>query len=362
MIKIDELVNHYNLHNISGKDLDFILGLWIYNVIDFPREYKIVLAMVTQNPLLWQKLAIDANKLFEKEDLLIAEYEPCNDYPFYRIYTYKYREKGSLSLEVFSSLLDRKINTEDSQKLYFRYNNLELIQKYTDWKENLNSQFAPLIDIANGRIDNTKIEQTLILHRQPSGCVVCGKKATGYISTILMNEKAILIIASTCDEHQKLAKKNPCFLHFLSNLFQMGIDLSSINMNNKIEKKIVDLISSEIENELKCKPAKRESIKYIEKKDEYVLTFERMSGVKIILRLHTLMDYAYMVNKPNGDEFQRIDSAPDHKEINFFPDHLHKTIQKNKKPDVESSYTFGFPILDLPAIQKIVFKLETELH
>ena len=73
------------------------------------------------------------------------------------------------------------------------------------------------------------------------------------------------------------------------------------------------------------------------------------------------MDYGYMVNKPNGEAFQRIDSAPDHKKIKFFPDHLHRTIQKGKKPDVESSYTFGFPLLDLPAIKKMVIKLEKDL-
>jgi hypothetical protein len=243
-------------------------------------------------------------------------------------------------------------------ELIIKYNDKKLNSEYITWEENLNKQFTSLIDLSNGRINNTKIEQTIILNRQPLGCVVCGKKATGYISTILMNKKAIFIIANTCNEHQELAKQNPCFLHFLSNLFQMGIDLSSINMNDKIEKNIVDLISSEIERELECKLLKN---KYIECKDEFVLIFERTSGVKIILRLHTLMDYGYMINKPNGDEFQRIDSAPDHKEIKFFPDHLHITIEKNKKPNVESSYTFGFPILDLPAIKKMVFWLEKEL-
>lgn len=357
MIKIDELIAHYNLHGSSGKDIDFILKLLLFTLKDSQRDYKIVFNMITQNPFLWQKLAVHANNIFEKEDMLIAEYEPCSEYPFYRLYSYNYKETGALSLEAFSSLLKKEIKTEDSQKLYYRYNNSKLTHKYIDWEEALNNQFAPLIDISNGRIDNTKIKQTIILHRQPLGCVVCGGNATSYISTILMYKDAIFIIANTCDKHHELAKENPCFLHFLSNLFQMGINLSDIVMKEKIEHEVIELIEQEIKEELNCSS---KSI-YIQSKNEYVLTFERISGIKIIFRLHTLMDYGYMVNKPNGEAFQRIDSAPDHKNIKFFPDHLHRTIQKGKKPDVESSYTFGFPLLDLPAIKKMVIKLEKDL-
>lgn len=129
-------------------------------------------------------------------------------------------------------------------------------------------------------------------------------------------------------------------------------------MNQQLDHIMVNLIIDEIIRELNCTLLKN---KYIEYKDEFVLTFQRKSGVTIILRLHTFMDYGYMINKPNGEHFQRIDSAPDHKEIEFFPDHLHRTIKKGEKPDVESSYTFGFPILDLPAIKNIILTLEKEL-
>lgn len=357
MIKIDSLIESYKLHESRGNDIDLIFKLLLFTLKDFKRDYEIVFNMVTHNPLLWKKLAISSNNIFEKEDLLIAEYEPCQDYPFYRIYSYEYKKKGSLSLEAFALLIGQEIKTENSEKLYFRYNNSKLIQKYRLWEKNLNQQFVPLINLATGRIDNTKIKQTIILHRQPFGCVVCGGNATSYISTILMYKDAIFIIANTCDKHQELAKENPCFLHFLSNLFQMGINLSDIVMKENIEHEIIELIEQEINQELNCSS---KSI-YIQSKNEYVLTFERISGIKIIFRLHTLMDYGYMVNKPNGEAFQRIDSAPDHKKIKFFPDHLHRTIQKGKKPDVESSYTFGFPLLDLPAIKKMVIKLEKDL-
>ncbi len=357
MLNFDDFIDEYNLYNSSGEDLDFIFRVWIFRIIDYPREFEIVFSTTTENPFIWQTLANEADYVFEQEGFFAAEYKPTEDYPFYRVYLYNFTKKGALSLEAISSTLTCDIHTFQTYQLHFRYKDSSLTENFKKWETDIKEQFAPLIDIATGRIDNTKIEQAILLNRQPSGCVVCGSKATGYISTVLMQNNAIFIIANTCDEHQELAKKNPSFLHFLSTLFYMGIDLSSIDMQSKIDEKIIDLICDEIEMDIECTLVKNS---YNEAKDEFVLTFERESGVKIILRLHTLMDYGYMVNKPDGKPFQRIDSAPDHKDIKFFPDHLHKTITKNKKPDVESSYTFGFPLLDLPAIKRMVEKLELE--
>ncbi len=359
MIKIDQLINQYNLHSALGKDIDFILKIILFIYKDIERKYKIVFEMLTDNPNLWIKMAIDADEVFEKENLLVAEYRPCKEYPFYRIYCYKYTEIGALSKEAFLSFLDNSLETENHLTLHYRYKNTSWNEEFSLWEDKLIKKLAGLVDVSNGRIDNTKIEQTIILNGQPDGCIVCGQKASGYISSIIMQEKALFIIAHTCDKHQKLAKQNPSFLHFMSNLFKMGIDFPSFDMQNKIEKNIVTFIIDEIKRELQC-DLFNNSI-YNESKNEYTLTFKRKSGVIIILRLNTLMDYGYMVNKPNGNQFQRIDSAPDHKDIQFFPDHLHRSFTKiGKTHDVESSYTFGFPLLDLPAIEKMINKLELQ--
>jgi len=359
MIKLDDFIKHYNLYHSSGEDIDFIWKIFLFTLKDIERQYKIVFEIITSNPKLWLKLAIDADEVFEKENLLIAEYQPCEEYPFYRIYCYRYNEKGALSKEAFLPYINNDLETIKTSNLYYRYNDIKINAQYNLWEEKLSKRFSGLINLSNGRIDNTKIENTIIIDRQPNGCIVCGKKATGYISTIIMQEKAIFIIAHTCYEHQELAQEHPSFLHFLSKLFQLGIDFSTLNMQNKIEQKIINLISYELQRELGCGLIK--SPVYSKDKDEYTVTFKRDTGVIIILRLHTLMDYAYMVNKPNGKQFQRIDSAPDHKDIQFFPDHLHKTFtKKGKKHDVESSYTVGFPLLDVPSIQKMINKLEIE--
>lgn len=76
MIKIDSLIESYKLHESRGNDIDLIFKLLLFTLKDFKRDYEIVFNMVTHNPLLWKKLAISSNNIFEKEDLLIAEYEP----------------------------------------------------------------------------------------------------------------------------------------------------------------------------------------------------------------------------------------------------------------------------------------------
>lgn len=356
MIKIDSLIKEYNLYHSSGKDIDLILKIFLFTLKDIKRQYQIIFDMVTFNPQLWIKFAKDADEVYEKEKCLIAEYKPCKEYPFYRIYCYRYTEEGALAKEAFINFLGKELKTIDNFILYNRYNDKEIEKQYILWEEKFTKRLSALTTLANGRIDNTKIEQTIIIDRQPSGCVVCGQKATGYISTVLMHEKVIFMVAHTCDEHQQLAQDHPSFLHFLSKLFQMGIDFPTLNMQNKINNDLINLLSSELQRELQCKLNK--PIKYNETKDEFTLTFQKDNGIFIILRLHTLMDYAYMINTPNGKPYQRIDSAPDHQNIQFFPDHLHKTIKKNNKPDVESSYTLGFPLLDIPALQKMINKLE----
>ena len=66
-----------------------------------------------------------------------------------------------------------------------------------------------------------------------------------------------------------------------------------------------------------------------------------------------------MINRPNGKPYRRIDSAPDHSNIPFFPDHVHLQPGKDNS-DVVSSYTYGIPLLDLPIIKKLVEQGEEE--
>ena len=73
------------------------------------------------------------------------------------------------------------------------------------------------------------------------------------------------------------------------------------------------------------------------------------------------MDYGYMIDKPNGKPYRRIDSAPDHPDIPFFPDHIHLKPKKDNS-NVISSFTYGFPLLDLPLIKKLVEEGEREFE
>ena len=77
MIMLDTFVKEYNLYHSSGKNIDLILRIFLFTLKDIKRQYQIVFDMVTSNPQLWIKFAKDADEVYEKEELIIAEYKPC---------------------------------------------------------------------------------------------------------------------------------------------------------------------------------------------------------------------------------------------------------------------------------------------
>lgn len=355
MINIDSLAETYEFNIINGNHIDSFIAFWLYNFLNTNRRFPAIFELVTANVNLWRIIAKDASAIFKYNEMIVAEFTPTSDLPFYRFYGYNYMKK-SVSIETVLSGLSIKISTLNFNK----YVDAALIDKIKSWVAKMEKDLFPSTTIAKGRIENTAVDKTIILYRQPNGCVICGKKATGYVSSTLMREKAVFLVANTCSEDQELAKEHPSFLHFISELFEMGIDLQSNEMKAKMSNEIIDLLSQEIKEALNVSMLSKI---YNAVRDETTLTFVRETGFKIILRLRTLMDYGYMINKPNGKQFQRIDSAPDHKNIDFFPDHLHRTFTKiGKKHDVESSYTYGFPLLDLPAITKMLVRAELNEH
>lgn len=348
MINIDSMCNEYDLLNSTGNDIDSFFTPLLYTFLDQERRMKAAFEFITRDHLLWKKIAADANLIFKSADYIISEFVPTNDFPFYRLYCYNYNEANLISYKALSSNL--RVEEPNDLEIMVRYMNPKINNKVDEWIETQKKLLAPSETIANGRLKNTIVDQTIIIHRQPNGCVICGGKSDGYVSSTLSSNKTILYIANTCKEHQALAKEHPTFLHFIFDLFQIGEDLFSFQKLEKIPEKLIGFLSEKIANTLNAKQIDK---RYDAAKDETTITFERDTGFKIILRLKNFMDYAYIINKPNGKQFQRIDSAPDHKNIEFFPDHIHLTPKKDNS-NVESSYTYGFPLLDLPAIQKML--------
>ncbi|WP_460059375.1 toxin-antitoxin system TumE family protein [Pseudomonas sp. S2_A05] len=64
------------------------------------------------------------------------------------------------------------------------------------------------------------------------------------------------------------------------------------------------------------------------------------------------MDYAYMLYPAGASkEIYRDDSAPDHPDLPFFPDHEHE--RPSKKRGDRTKLPYGNPLLDLKPLQRL---------
>lgn len=356
MIGIDTTTDVYGLEFTEGDQLDSFFVCFLFNALEVPRRFVNSFEMVTQNPSLWIMAANSAGAIYDLADekALIAEFSPTDDFPFYRLYCYRHDQRGAVAKEALASMLSKRMPAVSIFELFKRYSDAVDAQKATKWVADLKKALSPSTSVAEGRIQNTTVEKVVVLYRKAAGCVLCGGKAKGFVGSTIGWPTSILYIANTCETHQLVAKQFPTILHFVFDLFQFGLDLGEVIKREEIPENILGILGQVIEKELFAR-----LINTAKKGVQTTLTFERNSGFHVILRLRTLMNYGYMLDYPDGTPYRRIDSAPDHPDIPFFPDHLHLAPGQDNS-NVVSSYTYGFPLLDLPLINNLLLAGEAE--
>ena len=110
--------------------------------------------------------------------------------------------------------------------------------------------------------------------------------------------------------------------------------------------------------ELACEVLKTELDCTVEKVQDQAITARRPSGVAVIVRYVSPMNYAYNVQAPDGTKLSRVDSANHHK-VPYGPDHLHPDLKSKKI--VESSFTYGNVGMDVKLIRKMILDAESKL-
>lgn len=356
MLGIDTTIEAHGLEFNYGDQVDSFFICFLFNALDIPRRFSNAFEMATSNPTLWLMIAKSTRVLYDlvQEKLLVSEFEPDDNLPFHRLYCYNYGRSGAASKEVLTSMLSAKAKPTSTNELSAKYSDPAHIQRSNVWTNDLKKALSPSTMVAEGRIQNTTVEKVIVLYRKAAGCVLCGGEAKGFVGTTVGWPTSILYIANTCETHQATAKEHPSILHFIFDLFQLGLDIGTILKTESVPDNVVSILSQIIEEELCVK-----SIGTTKKGPQTTITFQRNSGFKVILRLKTLMDYGYMLDAPDGKSFKRIDSAPDHPNIRFFPDHIHLSPKKDNS-NVISSFTYGFPLLDLPVIKRLLLEGEEE--
>ena len=203
--------------------------------------------------------------------------------------------------------------------------------------------------LAEGRFKNTAVEKSLIIS-SGLGCVVCAAPAVAHASTTigLAVSPATLVQLPLCAVHLEEARSEPNVLAFISKMFSLSLDLPESIRSESIPDAMISEVHQIAATELGG------TVGSVEKrKGGWILKIDLPTGWHWVLRLKTLMDYAYMLFKPGVDvAVYRADSAPHHPELPFFPDHEHS--RPDRKKDVTApSFLYGTPLFDLKRLRTI---------
>ena len=349
------MIEAYGSTLSTGRQIDSFFVAQSTNFLSIPRRFFTAFELITSNPYLWLMIARDAQVVHNIEDecLLVADYTAVEHLPLSRLYCYRYGESPAPSKEALLAQQPIDARTSTAAELLRQLCKPERVASIMQWTQQLTEALAPSSMLADGRLKNTAVKKTFVLYRATGGCVICGTGATGNVSSTTYEPACALYIAHTCKEHQELASKFPSVLHFVHSLLQLQLDLGTVFKSNSVPESLIEPLCEIIAHEIECTP-----LPPARKGDQFTLTFTRKSGFRLLLRLRTLLNYAYLIFSPDGTQLKRIDSAPDHPHLPCFPDHLHLApIEDNA--NVVSSFTYGFPLLDLPLIARLLSEAET---
>lgn len=361
MIVIDEKINELN--STDAKYLDKEFSTIIYTLKDVPRMFNHVFNFKCKDIKNWEYFANnnDGGVYFDGNEIFSVFLN--KNIPFFRFYFFSTSDSVSLSI------LIKKYKAIDfkSSRLLKTILDPSLVNESKQWFKTQEEGFKNSTTIAEGRTNNTTIEQSFLIRREPDGCFVCGEKPTGYVSTIISLDKTRFVIADICDEHKEECKQYKCVLDYIFQKLDSSIDLPDTTQEEKINPIILDYLYQEIEKELDATELQDKRKHRIKKgEDEYSATFQRNSGFMIYIRLTSLMDYGYVINNPDKTQFKRIDSEDHHNDIlDFGSDHIHNKPKddikvQRKEKTIQSSYTTGFPLFDLPSIKQMLLDAEKE--
>lgn len=354
LIAIDGIVEAYAWKLETGIQIDDFLLSQMYNFVEVARRLPTAIELLTANPYLWKRLATAANHVYDvaAEKVLAAEYPPREYWPFCRLYLCRYGDYPAISREALLAQWAEapiKVGTAD---LMVRYSDPAQTTRAAEWMSRMRLALGPSTMIAEGRIRNTQVTKTHVLYRRAGGCVICGAASTGNVASTLYEPACAMYVAHTCKSHQEFVRRSPSVLHFIFSLFQLQLDLGTVLRSSSLPDSIIAPMCEILARELEAV-----ALPTVRKKDHVTITLTRSSGYRVIFRLKTLLDYAYVVLDSHGIPRKRVDAAPHHFDLQYFPDHVHLTPTTDNA-NVVSSFTYGFPLLDLPTIRRLLAELE----
>jgi hypothetical protein len=347
LFNVDEIFQSCSADEKSAATIDLCVAALAFRNFDFyPRRFPFIVECVCSSEALWQMLFDQASACYwlrdRQEGILV--YEATSHCGCLRTYRFK---SPHFALRGSTDRSWKSIATEaDLYQMLDTPSAREIYRRWYDWTETKTQQQTAL---AQGRMNNTSVNKTIIFSGEV-GCVACNAPATGYANTTLgiPPDASTLVQLPVCQHHLRLASEAPNVLTFLLGIFNLSMDLPVTRSWDAIPDEMIADIHQHVADELEGVPGQCEK-----RKRGWLLEIRLSEGWRWLLRLNTLMDYSYMLFRPDDKKaVYRADSAPDHPDLAFFPHHEHS--RPDRKSDVRTtSFLYGLPLFDIVRLKTL---------
>lgn len=342
LFNIDSLLEELQGEVLTGEILDlFVSSLAFRNFDGFSRRLPFVLECVTYQAVTWQALVAVAPVKFwirqtQEPVLVFHQTEHCGC-----VRTYRYG-RAEHNVE-FDGRNTEWCSLSSSEVFYEQLNTTATSAVFDAWEAWMTSSTAEPTALAKGRYENTVISRSVIFSGVGS-CLACNAPVVGSARTTVSSaiDNGLLIQLPLCAQHLNAAQSHPCVASFLETLFSLSLNLPDVERSGAIPDELIASLHSMVAEALGGVAGIAEK-----RKRGWHLRISLHGGWHWLLRLNTLNDYAYMLYTAGASkEIYRADSAPDHPDLPFFPDHEHERPSK-KNESVTPSFLYGNPLLDL---------------
>ena len=347
LFNVDDMVEALSDSDPVGPTIDLYVASLAYKNFDFiSKRLPHVVECSTYNPFTWLQMLDSASERYwiQEKNEGVAVYdatEHCGCLRTYRL---------NVDHPVRAQQWERKwVVLPNEMALYSLLDTVSAQTIFNAWHHWTTHANLHATALAEGRFKNTSVEQSLIIS-SGLGCVVCAAPAVAHASTTmgLIASQATLVQLPLCARHLEEARAEPNVLAFISKMFSLSLDLPESIRSESIPDAMISEVHQIGANELGGTVGTAEK-----RKGGWILKIELPTGWHWVLRLNSLVDYAYMLFRPGVDvAVYRADSAPHHPELPFFPDHEHSRPDR-KKDVIAPSFLYGTPIFDLKRLRTV---------
>ena len=336
--------------NLDGRATDSSIRCFAGNLLTAQKPV-LSIQIRDKETLLWMMPGADDVHVYPASGAfhLNAVYKPTDNFPAARIYFLK-TDNGNVLNSTKSYLAERGISLDMVNDVAFSkaIHDHGYPQRFDVWSKAREHEMRSFKGLFEGRRKNTEVDGAIWLSSNGK-CLVCGTETNRVSTSTIRGASGLLIGLQLCTAHEAEAIEQSTLMNYVAK--QLAGMVMFDNYQTASANDALLLACLVLKSELDCT---------IEKVHQNTVTAKRPSGVTVIVRCVSPMNYAYNVQAPDGTKLSRVDSA-NHHNVPYGPDHIHPDLSESMEKIVESSFTYGNVGMDIKLITKMVLDAEAQL-